>query len=94
MIKVIIQIPCFNEASTLPFVLGDLPKTINGLCCFDVASFMMESGWRCGDREESWRSECDFASGQSRVGDNICDRTSIFLVAISADGIYLSGPQM
>jgi glycosyltransferase involved in cell wall biosynthesis len=31
MIKLIIQIPCFNEASTLPSVLGDLPKVIEGV---------------------------------------------------------------
>lgn len=36
MIKVIIQIPCFNEAKTLPFVLGDLPKSINGVDCIEV----------------------------------------------------------
>ncbi|MFN9639716.1 MAG: glycosyltransferase family 2 protein [Pirellula sp.] len=36
MIKVIIQIPCFNEANTLPFVLGDLPKSIDGVDCIEV----------------------------------------------------------
>ena len=36
MIKVIIQIPCFNEANTLPFVLGDLPKLISGVDCIEV----------------------------------------------------------
>ena len=36
MIKVIIQIPCFNEAKTLPFVLGDLPKSISGVDCIEV----------------------------------------------------------
>jgi len=36
MIKVIIQIPCFNEANTLPFVLGDLPKSISGVDCIEV----------------------------------------------------------
>lgn len=36
MIKVIIQIPCFNEARTLPFVLGDLPKSISGVDCIEV----------------------------------------------------------
>jgi glycosyltransferase involved in cell wall biosynthesis len=36
MIKVIIQIPCFNEAKTLPFVLGDLPNSISGVDCIEV----------------------------------------------------------
>ena len=36
MIKVIIQVPCFNEAKTLPFVLGDLPKSISGVDCIEV----------------------------------------------------------
>ncbi len=29
--KLIIQIPCFNEAQTLPIALGDLPKQIPGI---------------------------------------------------------------
>ena len=28
--KLIIQIPCFNEEKTLPQVIADLPKTIPG----------------------------------------------------------------
>lgn len=36
MIKVIVQIPCFNEAKTLPFVLGDLPKSMCGVDCIEV----------------------------------------------------------
>jgi glycosyltransferase involved in cell wall biosynthesis len=31
MNKLIIQIPCFNEAATLPVTLGDLPRTIPGI---------------------------------------------------------------
>ena len=30
-IKVIIQIPCFNEAETLPDTLKDLPRSIPGV---------------------------------------------------------------
>ncbi|MGB2599607.1 MAG: glycosyltransferase family 2 protein, partial [Candidatus Omnitrophota bacterium] len=29
--KLVIQIPCFNEEKTLPLVLGDLPKKIDGI---------------------------------------------------------------
>ncbi len=31
MPKLVIQIPCFNEAETLPIVLGDLPRTLPGI---------------------------------------------------------------
>jgi glycosyltransferase involved in cell wall biosynthesis len=31
MTKVIIQIPCYNEAATLPGTLGDLPRTLPGV---------------------------------------------------------------
>jgi glycosyltransferase involved in cell wall biosynthesis len=30
-VKLIIQIPCFNEASTLPLVLKDMPTQISGI---------------------------------------------------------------
>jgi glycosyltransferase involved in cell wall biosynthesis len=36
MIKVIIQIPCFNEAKTLPSVLRDLPTELHGVDCIEV----------------------------------------------------------
>ena len=36
MIKLIIQIPCFNEASTLPLVLADLPQQIDGVDCIET----------------------------------------------------------
>ena len=29
-VRLVIQIPCFNEAETLPTTLGDLPRTVNG----------------------------------------------------------------
>lgn len=32
----IIQIPCYNEAETLPYVLADLPKTLPGIECLEV----------------------------------------------------------
>ena len=36
MIKLIIQIPCFNEAGTLSLVLNDLPKAIDGVDCIET----------------------------------------------------------
>ena len=29
-VRLVIQIPCFNEAETLPATLGDLPRSVNG----------------------------------------------------------------
>lgn len=34
--KLIIQIPCFNEAATLPDVLADLPQTLPGIDCIET----------------------------------------------------------
>ena len=36
--KLIIQIPCFNEAESLPITLADLPKKVHG---FDVVEFLI-----------------------------------------------------
>jgi glycosyltransferase involved in cell wall biosynthesis len=36
MPKLVIQIPCFNEAETLPIVLADLPRTVPGIDCIEV----------------------------------------------------------
>jgi len=36
MIKLIVQIPCFNEAGTLPLVLNDLPNAIDGVDCIEI----------------------------------------------------------
>jgi glycosyltransferase involved in cell wall biosynthesis len=35
-LKLIIQIPCFNEAETLPRTFSDLPKKINGIDQIDI----------------------------------------------------------
>ncbi|HKX78384.1 MAG TPA: glycosyltransferase family 2 protein [Novosphingobium sp.] len=34
--KLVIQIPCFNEEDTLPRVLADLPRAIDGIGCIEV----------------------------------------------------------
>ena len=34
--KLIIQIPCFNEADTLPQTLADLPTRIDGIDCIET----------------------------------------------------------
>jgi glycosyltransferase involved in cell wall biosynthesis len=35
-VKLIIQIPCFNEAATLPDALADLPRTLPGITCIET----------------------------------------------------------
>jgi glycosyltransferase involved in cell wall biosynthesis len=35
-VKLIIQIPCYNEAETLPFTLADLPDEIPGIDCIET----------------------------------------------------------
>ena len=34
--KLIIQIPCYNEAETLPATLADLPRQIDGIDCIEI----------------------------------------------------------
>ena len=36
--KLIIQIPCYNESETLPLTIGDLPKTVPG---FDAIEYLV-----------------------------------------------------
>ena len=36
--KLIIQIPCFNEEQTLPLVLADLPRVVTG---FDAVEWLI-----------------------------------------------------
>lgn len=34
--KLLIQIPCYNEAETLPAVLHDIPRSIPGITCIEI----------------------------------------------------------
>jgi glycosyltransferase involved in cell wall biosynthesis len=34
--KLVVQIPCLNEESTLPLVVGSLPQTISGIDCIEI----------------------------------------------------------
>ena len=49
MTKVIIQIPCFNEAATLPATLVDLPRTLPGA---DVVEFLVVDDGSTDDTAE------------------------------------------
>jgi glycosyltransferase involved in cell wall biosynthesis len=44
--KLIIQIPCLNEAQTLPATLADLPKSISGVDAIEV--LVIDDGSRDG----------------------------------------------
>jgi glycosyltransferase involved in cell wall biosynthesis len=35
-VKLVIQIPCYNEAATLPAALGQLPRHVEGIDCIEV----------------------------------------------------------
>jgi len=43
MRKLIIQIPCLNEADTLPAVLRDLPQEIPGVEC--IETLVIDDAW-------------------------------------------------
>ena len=46
--KLIIQIPCYNEAETLEIALNDLPKQIDGI---DEIEYLIIND---GSRRENW----------------------------------------
>ena len=49
MKKLIIQIPCLNEAATLPATLADLPRAIPGIDVIEV--LVIDDGSRDGTSE-------------------------------------------
>ena len=57
--KLIIQIPCYNEAETLAIALNDLPRTVNG---FDSVEWLIVND---GSRDERSRSRGRMASTTS-----------------------------
>lgn len=36
MVKLVVQVPCFNEEGTLPLVLKDIPRKIDGVDCIET----------------------------------------------------------
>ncbi len=52
--KLIIQIPCFNEETTLEQTLQDLPKTIPGIDCLEVLVINDGSTDRTAEVAEAW----------------------------------------
>jgi glycosyltransferase involved in cell wall biosynthesis len=53
MTKVIIQIPCYNEAPTLPGTLGDLPRSLPGVDTIEV--LVIDDGSRDGTADVARR---------------------------------------
>jgi glycosyltransferase involved in cell wall biosynthesis len=51
--KLIIQIPCFNEADTLPLVLAELPRAIPGIDC--IETLVIDDGSADGTAEVATR---------------------------------------
>jgi len=51
--KLVIQIPCFNEADTLPITLGDLPRKVPG---FDLVEWLVINDGSTDGTEEIARS--------------------------------------
>jgi glycosyltransferase involved in cell wall biosynthesis len=47
--KLIIQIPCYNEEKTLPATLADLPRTLDGIDCIEY--LVIDDGSTDGTRE-------------------------------------------
>ena len=48
-VKLIIQIPCLNEAATLPATVADLPRSIPGIDVVEV--LVIDDGSRDGTAE-------------------------------------------
>jgi glycosyltransferase involved in cell wall biosynthesis len=78
-VKLIIQIPCLNEADTLPFVLEGLPEQISGIDC--IETLVVDDG-----------SSDDTVAVARRIGINhiICHNRNLGLARTFATGIEAS----
>lgn len=56
--KLIVQIPCYNEAEALPAVLAGIPRQIPGVDCVEVV--VVDDGSSDGTSEVAWRGGADY----------------------------------
>ncbi|MBW8895525.1 MAG: glycosyltransferase, partial [Acidobacteria bacterium] len=57
MTKLIIQIPCLNEAATLPSTLADLPRAVPGIDVVEI--LVVDDGSRDGTSDVARRCGAD-----------------------------------
>jgi glycosyltransferase involved in cell wall biosynthesis len=55
--KLIVQIPCFNEEQTLPQAIAEIPREIPGIDCVEV--LVIDDGSSDGTAEVAWQSGAD-----------------------------------
>ncbi len=56
--KLIVQIPCFNEAATLPATLADIPRQIPGIKQVEVLVIPPSTTKVKARNAEKWASAC------------------------------------
>jgi len=65
--KLIIQVPCYNEEATLPLTLADLPRTLPGV---DAIEYGAPRRWHSGPRSDKRlpgiHPRCGFATDRSQ----------------------------
>lgn len=96
MKKLIIQIPCLNEAATLPDTLRDLPRHISGIDVIEVLVIddgsrdgTLEVARRCGvDHVVSFRRNKGLAAAFTAGIDACLKRGADFIVNTDADNQY------
>ena len=99
MAKLVIQIPCFNEATTLPATVRDLPRSVPGIDVVEV--LVIDDGSRddtsevaraCGvDHVIRFRSNKGLAAAFMAGLDASVKRGADYIVNTDADNQYVGG---
>ncbi|HEX2736348.1 MAG TPA: glycosyltransferase family 2 protein [Polyangiaceae bacterium] len=95
--KLLIQIPCYNEAETLPLALADLPRSLPGIDAIEV--LVIDDGSQDGTAEVARRLGVDHVVGFSKnqglanafmLGIRSClERGADIIVNTDADNQYV-----
>ena len=72
--KLIIQIPCLNEAETLPATLADLPRAVPGIDC--IETLVIDDGSRDNTKDVA-RAHGGHISAQPREGGGLVMRVAL-----------------